>query len=81
MTVEHTPHRLRRICIVLAVLVVIVFGVLALLLPEGTTNGQAFGVADQVAFFGIGNGDQRSCEGVASTSSNGALRINPLSIR
>ena len=34
-----------------------------------------------VAFLGIGNGDQRSCDGVASTSSNGALRMSPLSMR
>jgi hypothetical protein len=54
VTVDYAPRRLRRICQVLAVLVVGVFGVLALLLPEGTSQGQSFGVADQVSFFGIG---------------------------
>ena len=34
-----------------------------------------------VGFFGIGNGLQRNCVGVASTSWNGALRIMPLSAR
>lgn len=54
MTLEHTPRRLRRICLGLAVTVVVVFGVLAVLLPAGTSEGQTFGLADQVAFFGIG---------------------------
>jgi hypothetical protein len=54
MKVDYTPRRLRRICLVLAVIVLVVFGVLALLLPRGTADGQAFGVADQLSFFGIG---------------------------
>lgn len=54
MTVQHAPRLLRRICVGLAVLLVVVFGVLALLLPRGATDGQTFGPADQVAFFLIG---------------------------
>jgi membrane protease YdiL (CAAX protease family) len=54
VSVDYAPRRLRRICQVLAVLVVAVFGVLALLLPSGTTDGEVFGPADQVAFFAIG---------------------------
>ena len=54
MSVDHTSRRLRRICQALAVLVVAVFGVLALLLPRGTSDGEVFGPADQAAFFGIG---------------------------
>ena len=54
MSVDHAPRRLRRICQLLAVLVVGVFGVLALLLPRGTTEGESFGPADQAAFFAIG---------------------------
>ena len=54
MKVDHTPRRLRRICLVLAVVVLVVFGVLALLLPRGTADGQTFGAADQLSFFGIG---------------------------
>ncbi|MDP9182519.1 MAG: PH domain-containing protein [Actinomycetota bacterium] len=54
MTVDHVPRRLRRVCQALAVLVVAVFGMLALLLPRGPSDAQSFGVADQVAFFGIG---------------------------
>lgn len=54
MTVEERPHRLALVCRGVAVLVVVVFGVLALLLPRGSADGQVFGPADQVGFFGIG---------------------------
>jgi hypothetical protein len=54
VTVDYVPRRLRRICHVLAVVVLAVFGVLAVLLPRGTAGGQSFGPADQVSFFGIG---------------------------
>lgn len=35
-------------------MLLVVFGVLALLLPRGAAGGQAFGLADQIGFFGIG---------------------------
>lgn len=54
MTLDHVPRRLRRICQVLAVLVVLVFGLVALLLPRGEDAVEAFGPVDQLAFFGIG---------------------------
>jgi len=54
VTVELRPHRLVVVCRVVAAVVVAVFGGLALLLPRGSSDGQQFGVADQVAFFGIG---------------------------
>jgi hypothetical protein len=53
MTVEHVPRRLRRVCWGLAVVVVVVFGVLALLLRRGEA-AQTFGVVDQASFFAIG---------------------------
>lgn len=54
MTVEARPTRLTLVCRGVAALVVVTFGVLALLLPRGSSNGQVFGPADQVGFFGIG---------------------------
>lgn len=54
MSVELRPRRLVLVCRAVAVVVVLAFGVLALLLPKGSSDGQQFGVADQVAFFGIG---------------------------
>ncbi|MDP9436227.1 MAG: PH domain-containing protein [Actinomycetota bacterium] len=48
------PQRLVLVGRAVAVLVVGVFGVLALLLPRGEVDGVAFGPADQVAFFLIG---------------------------
>lgn len=53
MSVEHSPTKLRRICLVLAALVVVVFGVFAILL-HSSANGRVFQVGDQVGFFGIG---------------------------
>ena len=49
-----TPVRLVRVCWLVAVLVVAVFGVIALLLPRGASGDQVFGRGDQVAFFVIG---------------------------
>lgn len=54
MTVDHVPARLRRICQVLAGVTVVVFGLVALLLPRGENGVEAFGPVDQVAFFVIG---------------------------
>lgn len=52
--VDHRPRRLRRICQVVAGVVVVVFGVVTLLLPRGDQAVEAFGPADQAAFFCIG---------------------------
>lgn len=54
MTVEVTPRRLTLVCRVVAPVVVVSFGVLAVLLPQGSTDGQVFGLGDQIAFFAIG---------------------------
>jgi uncharacterized membrane protein HdeD (DUF308 family) len=54
VSVEHAPRKLRRICRLLAVVVVVVFGAVTLLLPTGNDAVEAFGPVDQVAFFGIG---------------------------
>lgn len=54
MSVEVVPRRLVRVCRGVAALVLVVFGVLAVLLPHGGSGGQTFGVADQIAFFGLG---------------------------
>ena len=54
MSVEAHPRRLGLVCRGVAALVVVVFGVLALLLPRGSSDGQVFGPADQIGFFGIG---------------------------
>ncbi len=52
-TVRARPVRMRRLCAVLAALVVVVFAVIALLLRRVDT-GAAFGTADQVSIFGLG---------------------------
>jgi peptidoglycan/LPS O-acetylase OafA/YrhL len=52
-TVRSRPVRLRRLCLVLAALVIAVFAVIAVLLRRMDT-GAAFGTADQVSIFGIG---------------------------
>lgn len=54
MSIEVAPRKLTRVCRAAAVLVVVVFGVLALLLPRGSGDGQQFKVADQVSFFVLG---------------------------
>jgi hypothetical protein len=48
---EVRPRRLTRVCWAATVLVLLAFGVLALLLPRG---GEDVGVADQVSFFVFG---------------------------
>ena len=48
------PKRLLLSCRLAAALLLSVFGVLAVLLPRGAAGGQAFALADQIAFFGIG---------------------------
>ncbi|MCU1600302.1 MAG: hypothetical protein JWO22_1011 [Frankiales bacterium] len=49
--IEVRPRRLARVCWTATALVVVAFGVLALLLPEG---GDDVGVGDQVSFFVFG---------------------------
>lgn len=49
-----TPRRLTLVCRLVALLVLVAFGVVAVLLPRGADGDQVFGLADQVAFFGIG---------------------------
>jgi hypothetical protein len=51
--VRARPVRLRLVCGVAAVVVVLVFSTIAVLLKR-TSNGAAFGTADQVAMVGIG---------------------------
>ncbi len=48
------PRRLKVVGRLSAALVVLVFGVLALLLPTGQSETASFGPTDQVAFFGLG---------------------------
>ena len=48
---EVRPRRLTRVCWAATGLVLLAFGVLALLLPQG---GEDVGVADQVSFFVFG---------------------------
>jgi hypothetical protein len=48
------PRRLLVVCRAAGVVLLVVFGVLALLLRRGSAGGQQFGVGDQIAFFGIG---------------------------
>jgi hypothetical protein len=48
------PKRLLVVCRVAGVVLLVVFGVLAVLLRRGTAGGQQFGIGDQIAFFGIG---------------------------
>jgi hypothetical protein len=52
MTVR--PRRLLLVCRLTGALLLVVFGVVAYLLPRGSAGGQQFGPADQVSFFGIG---------------------------
>lgn len=54
MSVVVRPRRLVRVSRAAAALVVVVFAVIAVLLPRGSTGGQEFGLIDQVAFFLIG---------------------------
>jgi Bacterial PH domain len=52
-TVRARPVRLRRLCVVLAALIVVVFVFIAILL-RGADTGANFGLADQISVFGIG---------------------------
>ena len=52
MTVR--PRRLLVVCRLTGGLLLVVFAVLAYLLPRGSAGGQQFGLPDQIAFFGIG---------------------------
>jgi hypothetical protein len=48
------PLRLLVVCRLAGGVLLAVFGVVAYLLPRGSAGGQQFGLADQLAFFGIG---------------------------
>jgi hypothetical protein len=48
------PRRLLIVCRVAGAVLLIVFAVVAYLLPRGSAGGEQFGPADQVAFFLIG---------------------------
>ena len=54
MSLEVRPRRLTRVCRWAAPVVLLVFGVLAVVLPRDTSGDQHFGVGDQIAFFAIG---------------------------
>ena len=54
MTVDHAPRKLRRICWALCVVVVVVFGGVALLLGHAAAGEPAAGPGDRLAFFLIG---------------------------
>ncbi len=54
MTVECSPRKLTLVCQVVAAVVIVTFAVLALLLPQGSSDGQVFGLGDQISFFAIG---------------------------
>ena len=51
MTIELRAQRLVRVCRAAAGLVIIVFAVLAAVLPQGSAGGRQFGPVDQVLFF------------------------------
>ncbi len=53
-SVEVHPRQLTLVCRLVAGLVIVVFGVLAVLLPRGAAGGQSFGLSDQIAFFIVG---------------------------
>lgn len=48
------PRRLLIVCRSASALLIVVFALLAYLLPRGEAGGQRFGPVDQIAFFGIG---------------------------
>jgi hypothetical protein len=54
MSVELHPRRLTRVCWAVAALVVVVFGVIAVLLPRGDSAAGRAGIGDQVSFFVLG---------------------------
>jgi hypothetical protein len=51
---ELRPQRLLLVCRLAASVLLAVFAVVAYFLPRGQAGGQQFGLADQIAFFGIG---------------------------
>ena len=48
------PRRLLIVCRLAGATLLVVFGVVAYLLPRGSAGGQQFGLPDQIAFFCIG---------------------------
>jgi hypothetical protein len=48
------PRRLLMVCRLAGAALLVVFAVVAYLLPRGSAGGEHFGIADQVAFFLIG---------------------------
>lgn len=48
------PRRLLLVCRTAGVVLLVVFGAVAWALPKGEAAGEQFGLADQIAFFGIG---------------------------
>jgi hypothetical protein len=48
------PRRLLVVCRLAGAALLVVFAVVAYLLPRGTAGGEQFGLADQIAFFLIG---------------------------
>jgi hypothetical protein len=48
------PRRLLVVCRLAGAALLVVFAVVAYLLPRGTAGGEQFGIADQIAFFLIG---------------------------
>lgn len=52
--IEVQPRRLTRVCRGAAVGVIVIFGVLAAVLPRGSAGGVQFGPIDQALFFGTG---------------------------
>ncbi|MCU1587172.1 MAG: putative rane protein [Frankiales bacterium] len=54
MNLVLRPRRLRRVCRLAAVVVLVVFGGLAALLPSRAAQGQHIGLGDQLSFFAIG---------------------------
>ena len=53
-TVVARPRRLTKVCWLVAALVVVVFGVLAVALGRGPEGDAQFRLADQIAFFVLG---------------------------
>lgn len=54
MSVVLRPRKLRRVCRLTAVGVLVAFGTLAALLPTRAAEDQEIGLADQLSFFAIG---------------------------
>ncbi len=48
------PRRLTWVCLAVAVMLLVVFGVLAVALGRGPAGDAQFRLADQIAFFGLG---------------------------